>query len=236
MISLALEDSIRRNPDGAENYNKTIIPLWMDQIEIFKENITQTLDTASNPSIVLAGLCYLNSAYIGILPGDVIKKYLPKVAHLNIPLVNNTIELAGSVETNRKGIYLPDTEFKDQEGKSQSLYDLTKKITVLDFWASWCHPCRQANRSDLPELNQLFAGDNDRQLISVSIDTNQEKWKRAVAEDKMTWPQYVDEDRTLVEMLSIYAVPLYLVLDEKRRIIYETISTYHLKEFLSNVK
>src|SRR5690606_6754065 len=159
----------------------------MNQIEEYKRKVTQTLDTATRPSNVLAGLFYLNSAYLGILPSDIIKKHLPKIAHLDIPLVQNSIELAESVEANRKGLFLPDLEFKDSEGNSHSLHGVAAKLTVIDFWASWCNPCRQANKSDLPELYESFRNDPDKQLIAISIDTKQDRWKQAMEADKVTW-------------------------------------------------
>ena len=217
-----------------EGYRKEIIPRWIDEIERFKRKVTQTLDTANNPSVVLAGLIYLNSAYLGILPSEVIKKYLPRIEHLDIPLVRNTIALAESAETNRRGLFLPDLAFKDRSGDSHSLHEVAKKLTVVDFWASWCNPCRQANRTELPQLYESFRKDTNKQLISISIDKNQEQWKKAMDADKVTWPQFVDDSRAFSNLLSVHAVPLYLVLDEQKRIVYETISVYHLKQFLSN--
>jgi thiol-disulfide isomerase/thioredoxin len=234
-LSKAWNDSLERNPDQIDSYNKRFTPLWMDLIEEFKKKVIQTLDTADNVSVVLAGLCYLNSAYLGILPGDIIKKYLPKISHLDIPLAKNTIELAGSVETNRTGLFLPNIEFKDRQGNPHSLDDVAAKVTVIDFWASWCKPCREANKTDLPELYKNFRNDPNKQLISVSIDGNRDKWRHAIDADKVTWPQYVDESRAFANLLSVSAVPLYLVLDENKKIVYETISTYHLKQFLSNM-
>src|SRR5690606_14004970 len=209
--------------------------VWMQEIEEFKELVKQTLDTANNSSIILAGLCYLNSAYLGTPPGSIIKKYIAKISHLDIPIVKNTLERAEGVESNRIGLFLPDLEFKDRHGNSHSLHDATKKLTVIDFWASWCNPCRQANKDGLPELYETFRTDPDKQLISISIDTKQDKWKQAMEADKVTWPQYVDESRVFANLLSVSAVPLYLVLDENRKIVYETISIYHLKQFLSNM-
>jgi thiol-disulfide isomerase/thioredoxin len=234
-MSRTFEDFKKRHPDLAEEYNKKTMPDWMNLIEEFKKEVAQTLDTANNPSMVLAGLFYLNSAYLGILPGDIIKKYLPKISHLDIPLAKNTIELAGSVETNRTGLFLPNIEFKDRQGNPHSLDDVAAKVTVIDFWASWCKPCREANKTDLPELYKNFRNDPNKQLISVSIDGNRDKWRHAIDADKVTWPQYVDESRAFANLLSVSAVPLYLVLDENKKIVYETISTYHLKQFLSNM-
>jgi thiol-disulfide isomerase/thioredoxin len=223
------------NPNQEEKYRKRTLTLWMEEIEELKRKVSGTLDTASSASLTMAGLYYLNQTHFGILPGDMIKKYLPKISHLDIPLVKNTIELAGSVETNRTGLFLPNIEFKDRQGNPHSLDDVAAKVTVIDFWASWCKPCREANKTDLPELYKNFRNDPNKQLISVSIDGNRDKWRHAIDADKVTWPQYVDESRAFANLLSVSAVPLYLVLDENKKIVYETISTYHLKQFLSNM-
>lgn len=233
-LARAWDDSVARYPDKADYFRNKFRQQWLAQIEEFKRKVTETLDTATSASVVAAGLVYLNSAYLNILPSDVIKKYLPRIEHLDIPLVRNTIALAESAETNRRGLFLPDLAFKDRSGDSHSLHEVAKKLTVVDFWASWCNPCRQANRTELPQLYESFRKDTNKQLISISIDKNQEQWKKAMDADKVTWPQFVDDSRAFANLLSVHAVPLYLVLDEQKRIVYETISVYHLKQFLSN--
>jgi len=231
----ALNDSIARDPEHKEAYVKRFVPMWMDQIEEIKAKIIQTLDTATNTSVIMAGLCHLNSAYLGTVPHDILQEYLSKVNHTDLPLVQNTIELAKSSKANRLGLQLPDFHLKDLGGSDHSLFDITKRFTVIDFWASWCSPCRQANKNGLPEIYKSIESRKDIQFISVSIDKNSNRWKRAVMEDTPMWPQYIDEDRRLVRLLSAYGVPLYLVLNDDRRIIFETMSHYHLDHFLKSL-
>lgn len=234
-MSRTFDEFKKQHPDAAEDYIKRTMPDRMTLIEGFKKEVIQILDTANNPSIVLAGLFYLNSAYLGILPSEIIKKHLPKIAHLDIPLVRNTIELSESTEANRKGLFIPDIEFTDRHGNPYSLHQVSKKLTVIDFWASWCSPCRQANKKGLPEIYKSIEGKEDVQFISISIDKDWERWKRAILEDNPNWPQYIDNDRTLVKLLSAYGVPLYLVLNEEKQVIFETMSHYHLEHFLKSL-
>lgn len=83
-LSRAWDDSITQHPDKADYFSKQFRSQWMKQLEDFKRKITLTLDTATTASTIMAGLFYLNSAYLGILPSDVIKKYLPRITHLDM--------------------------------------------------------------------------------------------------------------------------------------------------------
>src|SRR5687768_733302 len=75
----------------------------------------------------------------------------------------------------------PEIELPDQEGKMVRLSSLKGKVVLLDFWASWCGPCRKENPYTVDLYNQYK--DKGFTVFSVSIDQNKESWKKAVAKD-----------------------------------------------------
>jgi len=95
------------------------------------------------------------------------------------------------------GAHAPDLLMYDVNGNliSSSEVVAEKKIVLIDFWASWCKPCRQAN----PELVKLyqkykdanFASAKGFEIISVSLDTDKSAWLGAIAQDKLEWPLHV---------------------------------------------
>jgi len=85
------------------------------------------------------------------------------------------------------GAAAPDFKAPNPEGKMVSLKESLGKVTLIDFWASWCAPCRQANPEVVALYSELHA--KGLNIVSVSLDNDAAKWKEAIAKDKLTWTQ-----------------------------------------------
>jgi len=84
------------------------------------------------------------------------------------------------------------------------------KVVLLDFWASWCGPCRNA----LPNLKRLQAiyGGADFVVISVSEDDDESAWHAFVSSHNMTWPQRLDSDGSIQSQFGVNALPTYVLI------------------------
>lgn len=119
------------------------------------------------------------------------------------------------------GAIAPDLEFPDPDGKMRKLSDLRGKVVLLDFWASWCGPCRREN----PNVTKIYAQYHDKgfEVFSVSLDSDAASWKRAIEADKLVWPNHVsDLKKWQSQAAAIYGVrsiPSTFLLDKEGRII-----------------
>jgi thiol-disulfide isomerase/thioredoxin len=120
------------------------------------------------------------------------------------------------------GKIAPDFEelMLDQKTKMK-LSNLRGNLVLLDFWASWCAPCRKENPA-LVELYKKYKGDGFT-IMSVSFDTDKEKWKSAIIADKLTWSNHVSDlggwNSKVGKIYKVNSVPFTVLIDKDGKII-----------------
>lgn len=117
------------------------------------------------------------------------------------------------------GQKVPDFTVKDEAGKSYTLKSLLKgkKYLVLDFWASWCGPCRR----EIPNVKKQYALYKDKglEVVSISIDKNATAWKKAVKEEQLQWPNFLSP--AVADEYRVKAVPTMYLLDSEGNVVAE---------------
>ncbi len=108
----------------------------------------------------------------------------------------------------------------DMNGKPVALADLRGKYVLVEFWASWCHPCREESPNLLKQY-QIYK-DKGFEILSVSIDSDKGRWLDAIAKDGLTWPQVSDlrgADNEAAKLYGVTAVPANFLISPEGKII-----------------
>ena len=103
-------------------------------------------------------------------------------------------------------------------------------MTIIDFWASWCGPCRKENPNVVALYNELHS--KGLNIIGVSLDKDVAKWKEAIAKDKLAWIQIsnlMHWDDPIAKQYGIESIPATLVLDAQGNIVAKDIYGAELK-------
>ena len=138
----------------------------------------------------------------------------------NSRLKNKRVEMPSSSAISI-GAMAPEIELPDPSGKTRKLSDLRGKVVVLDFWASWCGPCRRMGNPELVKLykkhkNEKFAIFN----VALERSPKNDKWIEAIKKDGMVWPdQVIDRSKKSALIYNVRGIPKTFVIDKDGKIV-----------------
>lgn len=147
--------------------------------------------------------------------------------------INNIIKPESSVGIGKN---ISDFELPNSENNKISTKNFRGKVFLIDFWASWCTPCRKFN----PELLKVYEEYNSKgfEILGVSLDTDIEKWKKAVKQDKLIWENVIDTEAFNGEIAAKYhvtAIPINYLINQEGEVIAAHVDINNLKVQLNKI-
>jgi thiol-disulfide isomerase/thioredoxin len=135
-----------------------------------------------------------------------------------------------------EGNTLPDFTLPTPDGQPLSIMSVVSqhRITIIDFWASWCGPCRQ----EMPQGIQLYNDYKDKglEIIGLSLDSDRGAWLQAIKQLQLPWPQMSDlkgGDSDVAQQFSISSIPHTIIVDQQGKILRRGLRGEALRQFVA---
>jgi len=231
-------DSLMKGYAKASDEEKAVIEETYDKWQKECEAI-QNAYLAENPVSDYA-LAYVASE-VGNLPIEEVEAKL--AAFDTIPAFAENIvlkeakETAALIKSLQPGNQAPDFVQNDPDGKPIRFSDIysKNKLTMIDFWASWCGPCRAFN----PELVKIYKKYHKKgfEILGVSNDNSHEKWVKGIKDDKLVWPQVSDLkywDNEVGKMYYVRYIPQNIFVDQTGKIVGRQIDKPEVDKFIGD--
>lgn len=107
----------------------------------------------------------------------------------------------------------PDFELKDINGKKVKLSEFRGKVVLLNFWATWCGPCK----AEMPSLNSLYGALKDKGfvILAISVDASEKPVKSFISEKNITFPVLMDKDKEVsFDQYGVIGIPITFLMDK----------------------
>ena len=117
----------------------------------------------------------------------------------------------------REGSVITNIVLSDVNGTQISLESLRGKVVLVDFWASWCRPCRM----EIPNFKKMYDTYHQAgfEIYSVSVDNDEMAWKRALEQEKMPWSNVRDDKKVYSTLFNVASIPFTILIDKEGKIV-----------------
>jgi len=184
---------------------------------------------ARDPNFRVNG--FTDEEVVGLL-NDILTKFPERT---DIAGIRNSVE-AGIPKLKWVGKQAPEISLPDTEGKTVKLSSFRGKYVLVDFWASWCGPCRRENPNVVQAYNQ-FKNKNFT-ILGVSLDRQKEAWEKAIVDDNLNWTHISDLKYWQSEVVPIYqvaSIPFNVLVDPDGKVVAENLRGNALEQKLQQV-
>ncbi|MCC7030640.1 MAG: AhpC/TSA family protein [Chitinophagaceae bacterium] len=145
-------------------------------------------------------------------------------------------EMATQMRSTSEGQVAPDFTLNDVNDKPVALSSFRGKVVLLDFWASWCGPCRKENPNVVAAYNKFHS--KGLEILGVSLDDNKSNWQQAIAKDGLTWTHVSDLEgwqSKAAQLYGVQSIPANFLLDKDGKIIAKDLRGEMLEQKLNTL-